>query len=121
MSFRVIQVPLFKDNYSWIIVSAGKAAFVDAAEREGVKAAILKHITPESIEITHLLVTHHHGDHWNAECVDEFPKGIEIVAGDDRVDRLTKKCVGGETFKIGDGILTSTHSQSSILKEYVYV
>ncbi|HWP57690.1 MAG TPA: hydroxyacylglutathione hydrolase [Candidatus Acidoferrales bacterium] len=58
---RVIQIPLLRDNYGYLIVcpDTGEAAVVDPSEGEPV----LRAVEAEKVELKAILNTHHHRDH----------------------------------------------------------
>lgn len=58
---RLHQVPVWQDNYSWILVceQTGEAAVVDGAEADPV----LDHAAREGLRLTTILTTHTHPDH----------------------------------------------------------
>jgi hydroxyacylglutathione hydrolase len=58
---RVHQIPVWQDNFSWILVCAqtGEAAVVDGAEAEPV----LEYVRREGLKLTTILTTHTHADH----------------------------------------------------------
>lgn len=58
---EIVQIPLLKDNYSYLVhdTESGLTAVVDPAEPEPVLNALSK----RGWTLTHLLNTHHHGDH----------------------------------------------------------
>eukprot|EP00669_Euglena_mutabilis_P003725 TRINITY_DN14741_c0_g1_i1.p2 TRINITY_DN14741_c0_g1~~TRINITY_DN14741_c0_g1_i1.p2 ORF type:complete len:296 (-),score=62.32 TRINITY_DN14741_c0_g1_i1:79-942(-) len=59
--FGVYAVPMFDDNYGWLIVDAttGRCAAVDP----GDAAPILKAVRALGLTLTTVLITHKHGDH----------------------------------------------------------
>ena len=57
---RIFAVPAFADNYVWLLADAsGAAVAVDPGEAEPVRAALAR----ERLELTAVLLTHHHPDH----------------------------------------------------------
>ncbi len=64
---KITALPSRKDNYIWLLENgaAGRAAVVDPGEAPPVEAALIR----KSLELTAILVTHHHYDH-----VDGIPK-----------------------------------------------
>jgi hydroxyacylglutathione hydrolase len=56
---RIITVPCLQDNYAYLIDAGGLCAVVDPSEPEPVVAALRR----EGLKLTHILNTHHHGDH----------------------------------------------------------
>ena len=58
---NIFPIPLFQDNYSYLVVNNSKGLLVDPALSEPVLNFLSKN-HPE-IQITHILVTHKHWDH----------------------------------------------------------
>lgn len=58
---RVHPIPAFQDNYIWAIVSADENEF--AVVDPGDPAPVLEYAKNHDLELTHILVTHHHPDH----------------------------------------------------------
>jgi hydroxyacylglutathione hydrolase len=56
---RIMTVPCLKDNYAYLIAADGACAVVDPSEPGPVLAALQR----EGLKLTHILNTHHHGDH----------------------------------------------------------
>ena len=56
---RIITVPCLQDNYAYLVISGAECAVVDPSEPEPVLAALKR----EGLILTHILNTHHHGDH----------------------------------------------------------
>ncbi|OGQ78811.1 MAG: hydroxyacylglutathione hydrolase [Deltaproteobacteria bacterium RIFCSPLOWO2_12_FULL_60_19] len=58
---RVVQIPLLRDNYGYLIVceETGEAAVVDPSEAEPV----LRSVEREKVALKAILNTHHHRDH----------------------------------------------------------
>ena len=56
---RIITVPCLQDNYAYLIEAGTACAVVDPSEPEPVQAALRR----EGLTLTHILNTHHHGDH----------------------------------------------------------
>jgi len=58
---KVIQIPLLRDNYGYLVVceDTGEAAIVDPSEGEPV----LERIARENVHLSAILNTHHHRDH----------------------------------------------------------
>ncbi len=72
MGYKIDSVLVLKDNYVWLIASLDKksAVVVDPGEAKPV----IEKLTYEKLNLTGILVTHHHWDHTNgiAELVDRY-------------------------------------------------
>tara|TARA_A100001011_G_scaffold260892_1_gene269401 strand:- start:263 stop:1084 length:822 start_codon:yes stop_codon:yes gene_type:complete len=58
---RIHPIPAFQDNYIWAIVSADENEF--AVVDPGDPAPVLEFAESHKLNLTHILVTHHHPDH----------------------------------------------------------
>ncbi|MDV3243241.1 MAG: MBL fold metallo-hydrolase, partial [Methylocaldum sp.] len=58
---EILQIPVLKDNYVYLIHDSqtGETAAVDPAEADPV----LEAVAAKGWKLTHVLNTHHHGDH----------------------------------------------------------
>jgi len=52
-------IPAFNDNYIWLLVRGSEAAVVDPGDADPV----LQRLRQRGLNLTAILVTHHHGDH----------------------------------------------------------
>ena len=91
-------IAAFDDNYLWLIVRGAQAAVVDPGDADPV----LRRLRQQDVELTAILVTHHHGDHVGgvAQLASATgarvygPRGEKIpacdaaLAGGDRIDVL---------------------------------
>ncbi len=76
---NVFPVPAFKDNYLWVIDDGKFAVVVDP----GDAAPVIDYLTSRALELTAILVTHHHGDHIGgiAALLDWFAASSVTVYG----------------------------------------
>lgn len=58
---RIHPIPAFQDNYIWAIVSAGENEF--AVVDPGDPTPVVEYAQSHGLNLTHILVTHHHPDH----------------------------------------------------------
>lgn len=56
---NIIPIPAFSDNYIWLLHNARYAVVVDP----GDAAPVIKILQKFNLELTAILITHHHGDH----------------------------------------------------------
>jgi hydroxyacylglutathione hydrolase len=95
MSFTVIPVPAFNDNYLWVLRHGGNAVAVDP----GDAAPIRDYLAREGLTLTAILITHHHPDHIGglAELAGDLP-----VYGprDERIGGITRHVVQGDKISL---------------------
>lgn len=110
-AIRVVPVPLFTDNYAYLIANDAHRAcvLVDAADAPRALAAV-----PPGLELVGVLTTHHHGDHagGNAQLAALRP-GLEVVGGDaeeGRVPAATRLVRDGELLELGGVSITALHT-----------
>eukprot|EP00123_Amoebidium_parasiticum_P003786 comp15101_c0_seq1/m.11752 comp15101_c0_seq1/g.11752 ORF comp15101_c0_seq1/g.11752 comp15101_c0_seq1/m.11752 type:complete len:318 (-) comp15101_c0_seq1:78-1031(-) len=119
MAYVVLQVPIFNDNYSHVLVdlATGEAAAVDPAEPQKVLLALKAH---PQYRLTALFVTHKHADHagGNVELAGKIPnlrvygsKHEECPAATDRVGQGDEFRFGSLTVKV---LHTPCHTKGHI-------
>jgi len=72
---RIMTVPCLKDNYAYLISHGASCAVVDPSEPEPVLAAL----SHEGLRLTHILNTHHHGDHTGGNLALQAATGALVV------------------------------------------
>ena len=103
MAIDVFQFPCLKDNFGALVrdAASGAVASIDAPDGAAVIAAAkLKGWT-----LTHVLVTHHHGDHTQglADLKAEYP-GLKVIGPAKEADRiagLTETVSEGDIVHVG--------------------
>jgi hydroxyacylglutathione hydrolase len=87
---RIITIPCLSDNYAYLIQEGDSCAVVDPSEAGPVRAALQR----EGLKLTHILNTHHHGDHvdGNLELKAEF--GALVVGPEKDTHRIPGIDVG---------------------------
>jgi len=58
-NLHIIPIPAFEDNYIWLLHNKCDAVVVDPGDATPVLAALKKH----ALNLTAILITHHHSDH----------------------------------------------------------
>jgi hydroxyacylglutathione hydrolase len=96
------QFPCLSDNYAVLIhdEEAGVTASIDAPDA----AAILKRLKAKGWRLTHLLITHHHGDHTGGNLELKQATGCTIIgpqAEADRIPGLDRGVAEGDTIAFG--------------------
>ena len=100
---EIHQFMCLKDNFGVLVhdAAAGITASIDAPEEEAVRRAL----ADKGWKLTHILVTHHHGDHTagilplkqETSCTVIGPKAEAA-----KIKGLDKTVGEGDTFKLGD-------------------
>jgi len=100
---RIEQVPVLTDNYVYLIhePDSNETAAVDPA----VAAPVLEAADRLGWHITHILTTHHHGDHTGGNLDIKRTTGCTIIGNRNDAARIPGLDVGvaeGDTIHIGD-------------------
>lgn len=104
MTLHIQRVPVWQDNYAWILSAPdGTAALVDAPDA----APILAILAERGLRLTHILNTHHHFDHVgsNEALLAAFPD-LQVFGGvydqeHARIPGQTRALRDGERFAWG--------------------
>ncbi|HEY2988075.1 MAG TPA: hydroxyacylglutathione hydrolase [Candidatus Binatia bacterium] len=99
---RVVQIPLLRDNYGYLIVGeeTGDAAVIDPSEAEPV----LERIEKEKAAVKAILNTHHHRDHTGGNSAILARRRLEVYGhknDKDRIPGLTHPLDEGDEVAIG--------------------
>ena len=100
---EIHQVAVLNDNYVYLAhdASSGATAIVDPA----VVGPVMDAASQKGWAITHILNTHHHGDHTGGNLEIKEHTGCTIVgprADSDRIPGIDVELGDGETFKMGN-------------------
>ena len=97
MAIEIAPVPAFKDNYLWVMHDGRHAAVVDP----GDAAPVLDYLTQHSLELTAILITHHHADHIGGvdALLAKFPVPVFGPAGED-IPQLTTRHFEGDSITV---------------------
>ncbi|MCP5144344.1 MAG: hydroxyacylglutathione hydrolase [Gammaproteobacteria bacterium] len=103
---QIIQLPALEDNYIYLLndSSTGATAVVDPAEAGPVLAELQR----RTWKLTHILNTHHHGDHVGANLELKKLTGCTIVGPRADADRIP-----GLDVPVGDGDFYAMGSASA--------
>ncbi|MEO0728990.1 MAG: hydroxyacylglutathione hydrolase [Pseudomonadota bacterium] len=101
-NLEIHQFPCLQDNYGVLIRDAdtGDVASIDAATAKDVQAAL----TEKGWTLTHILTTHHHGDHTDGNLELKQATGCKIIGPSheaDKIPGIDQQVGDGETFKWG--------------------
>jgi hydroxyacylglutathione hydrolase len=99
----VEQIPVLSDNYVYLVRdrATGKTAVVDPAVSEPVQ----QRLSALGWTLTHILNTHHHGDHVGGNLALKAATGCVIVgpkADRDRIPGIDVALGDGERFRLGE-------------------
>jgi hydroxyacylglutathione hydrolase len=99
---QIHRIPARKDNYLWLVhePDAGAVAIVDPADAEPVIAKCDK----LGLSLTHILNTHHHGDHTGGNLELKEKYGCTIVgstADQTRIPGIDIAVGDGDTYQLG--------------------
>jgi len=104
-TLEIEQVPVLSDNYVYLVhePDSGETAAVDPA----VAGPVLEAAARRGWRITHILNTHHHGDHTGGNQEIKRATGCTIVGNRHDAARIPGLDVGvaqGETVSLGDQV-----------------
>jgi len=102
-TLEVRQIPTRKDNYVYLIRDRGqgKVGVVDPSDAAPVIAALEE----AGWRLTHIINTHHHGDHTGGNLELKQKYGCTVVgprADRDRIPGIDVEVGDGDTYKFGD-------------------
>ena len=112
----VITIPALGDNFIYLCrYEQGKAFAVDPCESVKVLNALKEH----DLKLTHILITHHHGDHTGGVGKLKNTTGCSIIGADGRrITGIDKVVANGDIITIGDRqikvIGTPGHTRTSV-------
>ncbi len=95
MSFTVVPVPAFDDNYLWVLRKGDKAVAVDPGDAAPIRA----YLGRENLTLAAILVTHHHPDHIGglAELAAASAATLPVYGPrDGRIAGITRHVVQGD-------------------------
>jgi len=104
VAFRVVQIPVWQDNYAYLLEAEnGETALVDSPEA----GPILAHLARTERSLSHIFNTHHHPDHVgsNSDLNRHFDQ-LEIWGGvydheHNRIPGQTRALAEGDHFQWG--------------------
>lgn len=93
---EIVRIPCLNDNYVWLVrePESGAVAVVDPAEAAPVERALQE----RGWRLTHILNTHHHGDHVGGNAALKAASGCTIVG-----PRADRERIPGIDVAVGDG------------------
>eukprot|EP00667_Euglena_gracilis_P013616 EG_transcript_14054 len=98
--FTVYGVPMFSDNYGWLIADrhTKQCAVVDPGDAAPIAAAVAS----LGLQLTRVLITHYHGDHQggNARLKAQFPDVQVVGTGYEPIDCIDVPVKEGASFDL---------------------
>jgi hydroxyacylglutathione hydrolase len=105
MTLSVTPIPLFKDNYAWLLRDSGTGttAVVDPADAGPIEAAVMA----AGGRLDMILLTHHHADHVAGTDEIRARFGCPVIgaaADARRLPKLDRAVKEGDTVAIGESV-----------------
>jgi len=99
---EIHQIPCLNDNYGYLIhdPAADMTAAIDTPDTAPIEAALRS----RGWQLTHILNTHHHGDHTGGNLALQERTGCTIIGPRDEADKIPgidRKIGDGDTFLFG--------------------
>ncbi len=98
---KIEVIPAFDDNYIWAIYheNGTKVAIVDP----GDATVVLQFLEKNCVELSDILLTHHHADHIGGvpELLEHYPKCRVFGPSNENISSINKRLHGEGRFKIG--------------------
>jgi hydroxyacylglutathione hydrolase len=95
----LIPIPAFADNYLWLLHDGQRALVVDPGDAEPVLRTLKQH----ALELTSILVTHHHADHTGGVDALRQATGAKVFGpATERIPEPFTPLQGGDTVNVLD-------------------
>jgi hydroxyacylglutathione hydrolase len=100
---RIVQIPLLKDNYGYLLIceKTNQAGIVDPSEGEPV----WRRVQEEGVDFRAILNTHHHRDHTGGNEYLLQKARLEVYGAqvdEDRIPGITRPVKEGDEVKVGE-------------------
>ena len=94
----VTPIPAFEDNYIWLLRQHRSAAVVDPGDADPV----LRALNQSDLNLSGILITHHHGDHAGGveDLVSVFPDARVFAPHDRRIPCVTDQVAEGAEVQV---------------------
>ena len=102
---EIHQIPVLDDNYVYLAhdTATGSTAVIDPA----VAGPVLEALDAKGWKLTHILNTHHHGDHIGGNLELKQKTGCVIIGSHldpERIDGIDQQVGEGDTVNVGDAV-----------------
>lgn len=101
MTCQIFQLPAFEDNYIYLLKSRNYLAAVDPGDPK----VVLDFLEKNSLQLTHILNTHHHHDHIRGNENLKKLTACDIIAPQKdlkKIPQVDQFVSEGETIELGD-------------------
>ena len=103
-SFEIVTIPCLNDNYAFLLIHGGDAVVVDVPDA----APILDEVAKHGVNVTSVLLTHHHADHIQGvpALLDGAPGATVYAARADehRIPGVDVYFDDGDVHQVFDGV-----------------
>jgi hydroxyacylglutathione hydrolase len=86
----IITIPCLADNYAYLLVQDGSCAVIDPSEAAPVRAVLKR----QGLTLTHIVNTHHHGDHVGGNLELKSDYGALVVGPEKDSHRIPGLDIG---------------------------
>jgi len=95
--FEISLIPAFKDNYIWLLTRGRQALVVDP----GDAVPVLQRLTTDGLELSGILITHHHADHQGGIAELLTHRACDVFApADESITGRTRPLRGGDRLEV---------------------
>ncbi|MCX7554082.1 hydroxyacylglutathione hydrolase [Marinicella sp. S1101] len=97
MSIQINPIPIFNDNYVWVIDNGTHAVIVDPGKAEPVNDYLQQH----QLKLSAILITHHHWDHINGlETLIAQHQCSSFGPVEDRIEHISNRVKEGDVVNL---------------------
>lgn len=99
-AFNICAVPAFTDNYIWLLSANNHAVVVDPGDAQPILAYLSEH----SLELSAILITHHHNDHIGGirQLKHHYPEAVCYGPNNPKIKGIDRTLVDGDKLSLKD-------------------
>jgi hydroxyacylglutathione hydrolase len=98
LGFSIIIIPVYSDNYTYLILQGTEATAVDPGDANAVQGELKR----RGVSLTHILCTHHHFDHVGGVSSLKSATGCTVIGPvDRRIPSLDQGLSEGDRLTVG--------------------